>query len=352
MKTKTIKSNAIIAFVASSLCIAADRSTATPLSPSPLIKTQFFILTADGSPSNSACLQNAMSFMDKGETVGYISTNLANDPTALDMPHVLRGCQIISGPAGFELWDSTNSPTGNFTNNNGSRIGWGVDWQDTNQFLASSISFRLWSTEPANTLYYTGNLATNTFDGTPLVFSSTLRGELWNTDGTVTSYHNGETTADHPINRIIGLIRESYYATSMSTVASDLSYFKDEMNFMNYASFTMYDSAGNVVAGATNQISSLVYIDTPVRDAFGEWYVQIEGQRQMGFTYYLLQTPSLNDPIVWNTIAGGSEGLFRAGADMPDSFFRGFESNGVSQAFSANIASFPHPTIRVSNRNE
>jgi len=355
MKTNTMTGKARIAFVAAALCIIASQSIATA---SPQVRTQFFILTAAGSPSNSACFQNAMSFLDKGEVIGYISTDLTNDPAAVNRPHVVRGCQIIAGPPGFDIWDGTNNPLGNFTGQCGSRIGWGVDWSDTNLFLASDIYFHTWSTDPANTLYYAGNLATNAADGTPLVFSSTLRGELWNADGSVTAYYQGETVADHPVNRVIALIRVGYFATNMIQVASDLNYFKDEMapnSLTNFVSFTKYDGSGNVVAGATNHMSSDEYLDDPVWSlADGTYYVQVEGQRLLGLTYYLLWSPSLStDPVVWNIISGGPEGFLKAGTNGPTAFFRGYESNGIAAPFSM-LAKVPisKPLIQVSNGDE
>lgn len=348
MKINMMKNRARTAILTVALSTAA---IGWSVSASPQIRTQFFILTAAGSPSNNACLQNAMSYMDKGWTIGYIPTDFTSDPAALNMPHVLRACQIISGPTSLALWDGTNAPTGNFTNQCGSRIGWGLDWKDTNQFLVSEIYFRLWSSEPANSLLYSGNLATNTANGLPLAFSSFLRGELLDANGNIVAdYHNGESIADHPVNRVMALIREGYYAPDMATVALDLSYFKDEMNFVNFASFTTVNGSGT-----TNQISSRLFINPPARSASdGKWYVPIEGQRQLGFTYYLLQTTSLNHPRIWLTIAGGHEGLLGAGAYSPDSYFQGMESNGVSQAFAPALVGkkAQAPTVSVSNGDE
>ncbi len=356
MKTNIMTNKARIAFMAFALCTitAINQSIATPLSPSPQVKTRFFVVTAAGSPSNNASLQNAMSYMDKDGVVGNISTNIGEDPAALNWPPLLRGCQILSGPTNFALWDGTNNPTGNFSNQCGSRIGWGFDLKSTNQFFAYQAYFHLWSTEPANTLSYSGNIGTNTANGVALTFSSFLRGELWDADGNkIATYYQGETIADHPINRLIGIIREGYYAPDMTTVASDLNYFKNQMHLTNYAAFTLLDGSGNIITAATNQICTRAYLDNPSWSATdGQWRIQVEGQRHMGFTYYLFQTLS-SKPTAWQTINNGPDGYILAGTNNPTSFFRCSESNGLAAAFSPNalVSALP-PAVKVWNGEE
>lgn len=142
----------------------------------PNITINNFVVTARTSPSNSFSLQNVMSYIDKRGVVGLISTDIAGDPAAINCPHMLRVCDIVYSPASYYMWDATNAPAGAFALQNGKRLGWGLDWTDTTPFLASDIYFSCNSSEPANSLHYAGNIATNTDDGLALTFSPTQIG--------------------------------------------------------------------------------------------------------------------------------------------------------------------------------
>jgi hypothetical protein len=270
------------------------------------VKTYMFIVTSASSPSNSTSLQNAMSFMDKGGVTGYISTDVENDPTALNMPGILRGSQIIYGPANLKFWDGTNNPSGNFSNQCGSRIAWGLDWSNSVPFLASDVFFTLSSSDPANALSYVGNIATNTTTGLPLTFSTTLRGELWHAGVKVSSYFNGEDVATHPVNRVIALIREGYYATDMNMVQLNLSYFRGQMNFGSMANFYTKQGDG-IVNSFTNSVNSHVQLVSPLFKVGDSWHFMIKGQRSLGLVYTLERSPII-EPALWFVVSTGPEG--------------------------------------------
>ncbi len=331
-------------------CTIAIQSL-TAAAPELQLRSQYFIITAAGSISNDASLQGAMAFLDKGRVVGQISTDTTRDPAALNTPHILRGSQIISCPTNLSVWDCTNS-TGNFAAQGGSRIGWGLSWSNKTPFLASSIYFRLWSSDPANSLLYVGNVATNTSSGEALTFSSTLRGELWDSNGNIImAYHNGESISGHPVNRVMPLIREGWYATNMVQIAAFLNYFKSELEFTNFAAFYQLDNSGRVVAGITNFVSTRPYINMPIWSADSRWHVQVEGQRQIGLNYYLQRTASLDSPS-WQAIAGGPEGWFIAGTNMPAAFFRAMSTNGPVTPFARSRTLIPSIKVVVSNGPE
>lgn len=337
-KNTAVKVRACLALTLVSLTIG----TTQYLRAEPSIRTGFFILPASTSPSNPYALQNIYNFVGKGWVTGDISTNIAIDPAALNRPRVLRGCQIITTPANLYTWDGTNNPSGNFANQNGSRLGWALDWYDTNAFLASDIYFHVRSSDSTyDTMEYSGNIATNGV--LPLAFSSTLVGEVWSNGVLAASYHAGEAVATHPVNRVIGLIRESYFATNMDQVVMWLAYVKGSKDFTNYIVFSMLDYEGRVIAGATNQISTRFFLNPAVFWSQSEQrsYVGIEGQRQMDFTYYLQGTNRLDHPVTWATpwptIACGPEGVFNGGTNSPYYFFRAVESNGIATPFSPSL---------------
>jgi hypothetical protein len=303
------------AVIGSALILGANLT----VQASPNVFTKYFVVTAPTSTNNDSSIQNVMSYLDKGGVVGLIPTDIATNPAALDMPHILRASEIIFGPANFNIWDATNNPSGNFASENGQRLAWGLDWKDTNTFLASDISFKLWSSDPANTLRYSGNLATDTVSGVVLTFSYSLRGELWDANGNViATYYNGESVAGHPVNRVLGLVRLGYYCTTANNIKNDLGYFLDEMPLTNFVAFFM--SNGD---GTTNWISSNPHLTAHAADANGNQLVTLEGQRELGLSYSLLETLSLNpDQINWFTVETGVlDGGSYTNTTSPNAFY-------------------------------
>jgi hypothetical protein len=153
---------------------------------------RYHIVTAPTSADNNNSLQNVMSFVDKRGVVGLIPTDVAANPAALNLPHVLRVCDIIYGPAGLYQWDGVVNPGAPFAAQNGKRLATSLDYTNTTPFLASDMYFALWSSDPANTIRFSGNVGTN--GTTPLTFSPTVRGELWDANGNkIATYYNGES---------------------------------------------------------------------------------------------------------------------------------------------------------------
>lgn len=281
---------------------------------------RYFIVTAPTSTNNNSSIQNVQSYVDKRGVVGLIPNDVTVNPAALNMPHVLRGCEIIFGPALVKMWDTIADPSGAFGDESGSRLAWSFDYTNTTPFLASDIYFRLWSSDAANTLRFSGNIATN---GTAaLTFSPTLRGELWDGNGNKT-YHNGETVADHPVNRVIVLIRLGWYVTDMSQVQLDMDYFRNQMTLTNFAAFYMPSTEW----GVTNWISSRPFLTAHPANGDGQELVTVEGQRHISITYGLKQSPSL-DPgqVVWTTVAARMiDGGSYVNDLVPKSFYKAFE---------------------------
>ena len=290
-----------------------------------------FVVTAPTSPSNSICLQNIMSYMDKGNVLGAISTDIGNNPAALNAQSwCLRACDMIYSAAGYYMWDLTNSPTGNFALQNGKRRAWGYRRTDhTHTFYANDIWFRLSSSDAANSMLYAGNLATNTADGTLLTFSSTLRGQVLDAQGNVVAdYHNGESILTHPVNRIYALIREGYYVTDQNSCALAANYFKSQMTLTNFAAFYMADGTG-----ATNSINSRPYPIAHAADANGNKIVTCQYQRQLGLNYSLLMTTNLRPPEVWTTVETGmSDGGGYTNTTAPLAFFRAVDPSFVNSS--------------------
>lgn len=276
MKMKKTKFALVVSLFAS-VCVATASSS---------MNIRYFVVTAPTSANNNSSIQNVMSFVDKGGVTGLIPLNREVNPAALYRPHILEVSDIIYSPASLKLWDVVGEPDGVFSNENGSRLAWSLDYKNTTPFLVSDVYFRLWSSDAANTIRFSGNIATN---GTaPLTFSPTLRGELWDESGNkVAVYYNGETVADHPVNRVIALIRLGYYVTDMSQVQLDLDYFRNEMTITNFAAF--YTASG---LGETNCVCSRPFLTPNRANNNGDELVTLEGQRRIGMTYSLEQTPS------------------------------------------------------------
>jgi hypothetical protein len=275
------------------------------------IRSGYFIVPAANSTNISTSLQNLYGYVGGGWRVGYINTDVAHNPAALNLPNVLRASQIIFGST--NRYRDAVPATGASAGEHGSRIAWAIDWKQASPFLASSVYFALRSTDPANTLGYSGNMATNTSGGAALKFSTTLRGELWDSSGNiVASYHNGESVATHPINRLIGTIRIGWFADSWETINLDLNYFKTVMNggsFASVAVFYMKGADGSVVAGVTNQMTCRPFVHSPIRNGTN-MVVTVEGQRHLGLTYELLRKPILGTlGVPWVSVSEGPEGV-------------------------------------------
>ncbi|MEI8249300.1 MAG: hypothetical protein WCG07_02270 [Candidatus Taylorbacteria bacterium] len=314
------------------------------------------MVTAPTSPSNSFSLQNAMSYIDKRGVVGLIPINVAGDPAAVNMPHMLRVCDIIYSPASYYMWDATNNPTGSFALQNGKRLGWGLDWTDVTPFLASDIYFSCNSDEPANALHYVGNIATNTADGSPLSFSSTLRGELWDANGNViATYYNGEAVATHSVNRVMCLIREGYYASDTNILALDLNYFKNHIPMEVCVQF--YRNNGQ---GASKCLSSRPWL-TFAPNGIHTATFTLEGQRQLGMVYTIQGTSgdpqwhALNSPVSWNNVfTSVIDGFVYDGPYQPNGWFRVMEGSApITPSFLlVHSKSTSLPSAQISNGPE
>lgn len=304
---------------------------------------RYHVVTAPTSADNNSCLQNVMSFVDKGGIVGLIPTDISTSPCALNMPNVLRASEIIYGPVGMKIWDGVTDPVAPaaFTNQNGQRLAWSLDYTNREPFLASDMYFALWSSDPANTLRFRGNVATN--GTTALWFSPTLRGELWDSNGNkIATYYNGESIADHPINRLIVLIRLGYYVTDASQVQLDLTYFRNQMPMTQSVAF--YRQSG---WGVTNSVSSNPHLTAHRANTNGDQIVTLEGQRRLGLKYGIRQTPSL-DPghVVWTDIASGLTDGGSVTNTLPMAFYRAFE-NGFESGSPHAKSSVPTTSLPV-----
>lgn len=313
---------------------------------------RYFIVTAPTSPNNNSSIQNVMSYVDKGGVVGLIPNDINVDPRALNRPNILRPSQINFGPVGLNFWDSvsvTNFTTA-FTNENGSRLAWSLDYTNSVPFLASDINFGVWSSDAANTIRFSGNIATN--GTTPLTFSPTLRGEFWNTNGTKVSYYNGETIADHPVHRVMPLVRVGWYVTEMSQVRLNSDYFRNQMTMTNYVAFWSADGFG-----VTNEITSRPHLNITWGSTEGTAVVNLEGQRHMGMEYSLWRSPSMNpDEVVWSKVLSGMKDGGSYTNNLPQEYFRAMEE-GIVYPASANAVSSVQgstwvPVLRVDNGPE
>jgi hypothetical protein len=316
----------------------------------PTIKIRYFTVTAPLSPSNAASLQNAMSFIDKDGVLGLIPIDIGNDPAALNMPHMWRVCDaVFSTSPSFTMWDATNNPTGNFANQYGKRRGWGLDWRNITPFHASDIWFFVKSSDAANASGYSGNLATNTSDGSALIFSTTLRGELWDSSGQVIeTYYSGESVSTHPVNRVMALIREGYTCSGDASLAIALTYFRNQIPITNTCGFYMLNGSG-----ATNFVTSRPYCNPPYKGEDGKFSIYVEGQRQLGTGYYLNRSPLIR-PTAWTTIATNHEGIFidqASSVDVPASFYRAIEFSPFSKALTTK-GEVEAPKLVISNGPE
>jgi hypothetical protein len=286
------------------------------------IKTGYRIVPAPTSPNNIMAMQNLMNYMAKGWSVGLIDTDSANNPAALNAPPILRVCQFCFGPSTYLFWDGANNPTGAFASENGSRLAWIYDVRSTSQFQVSDGSFTNWLTDPANTLRYGGNLATNTDGNVPNYFGDTLHGQVWSGNKLIADYQSGESITN-PVTRVFGTIRVGYWCVDSNALANDLNYFKGVMEVTN--GFAIRFPNG----GATNQISSIVYLDPPnVNRAGGTSSVDIEGQRRLGLYYNLYRSFSLNRGSVWTNIGVNlNEGIYVDSPVYTNAFYRASESS-------------------------
>jgi len=308
-----MKKNLLAAIAVSLVCVSIQAKQ---------IKTQFYIGPAPTSPSYTASMINIMAFMtDQNWSPGFIPTYFPTNPAALDMPPILRGCQICYCPGTYYSWDGTNNPTGNFALENGSRIVWGFDIQDTNLFLVTDGTFASWSTDQANTLGYTGNLGTNTANNLPQTFGPNFRGQIWSGGTLVADYSNGESITN-PVTRLVGNIRVGYYFTTSNALAADLNYFRAVMELTNYFAIVFPDGV------STNSRSTIPYFDNPIINGDGTVSIDLEGQRQLGLYYSVIRTFNLGAaPVVWKTVVtNGVEGVFVDSRTNPMAFYKAIES--------------------------
>ena len=341
--------------IAAMLCVVAfGTNVAVSYAAPPQIRLQYFVITAATSPSNSVCQQNVMSYMDKDGVVGYISTDVANDPAALNMPCSLRACDLICSVASYKMWDATNSPSGPFADQNGKRFAIVGDWKDSTAFYATNIWFALDSNDSAHTLRYNGNIAVDASSGTNLTFSPTLRGELWDASGNViATYYKGESTATHMVNRVIGMVRLGWLCGSSTDVVGDLNYFRGHMTMILTSAIYMPDGPGR-----TNQISSQPCLIANGAPAGSNIKITIQGQRQIpAVSYGMKRTLSLGDTNQhWTVIVPGglADSSIYLGtpantSDSDQAYYRAFEVNNYIPSALMNVVVQPEtmlPTIK------
>ncbi len=318
---------------------------------------RYFVVTAPTSPNNNSSIQNVMDYVAKGGVVGLIPNDVTVDPAALNSPDILRASEINFGPVDLKQWDSVANPTGAFTNENGSRLAWSLDYSDSVPFLVSDINFNVWSSDAANTIRFSGNLATN--GTTPLTFSPTLRGEFWNADGTKVNYYNGETIADHPVNRVMLLLRVGWYVTEISQVQLNLDYFRNQMTLTNHVAFWSANGFG-----VTNYVTSRPYLNVTRGHHHdhvdGIAVVTLEGQRRIGMVYSIWSSPTMVEgEVVWSKVLSGITDGTSYTNNLPQEYFRAMEE-GIVVAPAANAVSHvPHgygpvwvPVLQVDNGPE
>ena len=297
----------------------------------PNVGFNFVVIPSSYSTNNPAAQQNVFSYMELRSSAS-ISTDIGNDPKALNVPPMLRFVDIVSSSsAAFKMWDGTNSPSGAFANENGKRMGAAISWSSATPFLVSDIWFRFSSNDANNNaLGYSGNLATNTADGTPLTFSTTLKGELWDAAGNViATYHNGEIIADHPVNRVEALPRVTWLCADMSAITLDGNYFK---NFMA-PEFVLKVAVYTAGFGVTNTLSSRpIFGNVSSLPPGTNANMTIYGQRLLPFSYGLEWTPELSiNGSIWSTIsASGLPDGYSFASTPPNT---GSHSHGFYRAF-------------------
>lgn len=337
MKMKTLAS-----FVLALVALVVGMPTASQGASGAIIR--YHIVTAPNSPTNSSCLQNVMSYVDKKGRVGLIPTDVLANPAALNMPTVLRGSELNYSSM-MEIWDSVANPTGAFSNQFGQRLAVTLDYWDDVPFLASDIWCRMWSSDAANTLRFASNMTTN--GTTPLTFSPTLRGELWEENGTIVPYNNGQTIAGRPINRIMCMVRIGWVVSSPAELQLNLDYFRNQMSITNFASFYRLNGWG-----VTNSLSSRSHLTAKGVDGNGGQVFCLQGQRRMNMTYGLERATSLDKPIHWTIIAGRLTDGAGYTNTLPIAFYRSFEE-GINPPLAGRAtATFPLPVLEVSNGPE
>ncbi|MES2215745.1 MAG: hypothetical protein V4481_00425 [Patescibacteria group bacterium] len=263
---------------------------------------RFALVTDANSTNNAQSLQKVMDWMEKGWVVGLIDTDESH-PAALRISRIWRVADTITTT--FPSWRATNNPQGAVGGEFGSRAAVPFSWKSPTPVLANTVYFIVTSSDGANTMGYSGNVATNTANAQLLTFSSTLRGQVIDANGVVTAdYHAGESILTHPVNRILAMPRVAYRATDTNQVAMTLRYYRNNMRMLLTAQAFTKDSSGGMECTFTNVLSSQPYLDIG-RQGDSMVRVFLRGQRELDITYDIQRTFNLRTPISWQPFTNG-----------------------------------------------
>jgi hypothetical protein len=127
---------------------------------------------SSASPSWTSYVANALNSLENG--LGNIG-NRATDPTAYE----IAGSKILPGEiavTSFNSWRGQVSPPAPFANEYGNRLHFGLHAYGDAQFKLADLTFAMHSSDPTDSLVFTGN-----FIG--YNYSTTRYGINWGTDG-------------------------------------------------------------------------------------------------------------------------------------------------------------------------
>lgn len=289
MKTKKLTS-LTVALLAIFTVLGLNRASAVANIPS-LAEPYIGLVWAGNTPAVTATntlvlyYQNAFAIIEEGGP-GFANTNYKNDPAGVRFLKIWQCAQSITTPFPFKMWDGTNNPSGAFADQNGSRVALFGIWYNPVPFVVTTTnsSFSIISTEPAHSINYVGSLATNTSSPfNPNTFSQTMRGYLIDSNGVVTtSYHNGESLADHPVNLVIFVLRVNYFANNGTQVTSTLNYLKGHL--AQPAKFGLQATFSTGALTASSFLPTAPYVYGPMWSGTN-WGPLVDGQHQMGLTF-------------------------------------------------------------------
>ncbi len=302
------------------------RALAADAASEPMVSIE--ILPTSGlstaSPNYISAGGNKANIMN-GLTGTVVPTDRSVNPAAwyqIDYRRFIWGDMVLS--SGFNSFTGTNNPSGAFAGEFGNRHKWCMRMKTTNgvPFSANMVWYNILSstksTDPVD-LNLSGNLATNSLNGSEIKYQFILQGLWYGSDGVKGGGDDVWYNSDSSQVSSDALVDELYYfGVTSSLTASTPSGLASAKNILTVPGFFMDAIYYLKVGDHTNGWASATLRTAPklavMPGSEGGTVIHVFGQPQTN--YRLQHTLDLDPPVVWTTIPG----TFVNGTDFPMSF--------------------------------
>ena len=216
---------------------------------------QNFSTTGRPGESTSENVDSSQNIMNYVVSRGAIvpATDITQTTSALDPRQFIWFGDIVSSIRMnyLGLWNGTNNSTA-FPQAAGRRLARALDITNSTPFYATSLWYKVWSSDPQNALSFLGRFGETS---TRTTFHPALRGELFE-NGVLRVFQGGEDLRTQKVTRVTLLLRYGYVATNDARLLLTQDYHMAHLGngWTNTVAFYISQDGVNVQYGVTNAL--------------------------------------------------------------------------------------------------